>query len=226
MNAVHEETRRNGISTFAGPLSEIRSELDLLKAEQVVAIALEHASPSEANALASTLASLAYVVREKLTQQDREVLESIVEALVPKAPPKPTLLKEAAMLARSRKAVLEGADWLTAPEIARLAGFSESNPSAQPNKWKREGIIFAIRHNGVDYFPGYGLDAETGYRPIKALARVIRAFEGMKDGWGLAYWFLSANSFLGGKRPQDLLARQPERVLAAAQDEREGVLHG
>lgn len=30
-------------------------------------------------------------------------------------------------------------------------------------------------------------------------------FRGRKDDWGLAYWFASPNSFLGGKRAQDLL---------------------
>ena len=47
-----------------------------------------------------------------------------------------------------------------------------------------------------------------------------------KYGWGLAYWFASANSLLGGKRPQDVLATSPDRVLAAAADEMAGIAHG
>ena len=66
-----------------------------------------------------------------------------------------------------------------------------------------------------DYFPPYALDPSTDYRPAQGLA----AFLGRKDGWGLAYWFASVNSFIGGKRPQDLL-------IAAAQDDVAGVLHG
>jgi hypothetical protein len=42
----------------------------------------------------------------------------------------------------------------------------------------------------------------------------------------MAYWFLSDNGFLGGKRPQDLLASAPERVIVAAMDEVEGIAHG
>ena len=38
--------------------------------------------------------------------------------------------------------------------------------------------------------------------------------------------FQSVNGFLGGKRPQDLLATDPDRVIAAARDEVLGVLHG
>ncbi len=138
----------------------------------------------------------------------------------------PRLLKEAAMLVRARKAVLESGDWLTAADIAQLAGLSTRNPSAQPNKWKKQGQIFAIHHGGVDYFPGYGLDRDTGFRPVKALARIIKPFDGHKDGWGMAYWFRSDNSFLGGKRPQDLLASEPERVVEAAMDEVQEITHG
>ena len=130
------------------------------------------------------------------------------------------------MTAEARKAVLESGDWLTAAQVAGIAGFSASNPSAQPNKWKKDGQIFAVRHRGVDYFPGYALDPSTGYRPARGLARVLGVFRGRKDEWGLAYWFASVNSFLGGKRPQDLLIGQPDRVVAAAVDEVAGVLHG
>jgi hypothetical protein len=42
----------------------------------------------------------------------------------------------------------------------------------------------------------------------------------------MAYWFLSVNSFLGGKRPQDLIASAPERVIAAAIDEVQEIAHG
>ena len=133
---------------------------------------------------------------------------------------------EARMVAEARKAVLESGDWLTAAEVANVAGFSANNPSAQPNKWKKEGQVFAVRHRGVDYFPGYALDPSTDFRPVKALAKVLDVFRGKKDDWGLAYWFASVNSFLGGERPQDLLIGEPDRVVAAAEDEVAGVLHG
>lgn len=42
----------------------------------------------------------------------------------------------------------------------------------------------------------------------------------------MAYWFRSDNRFLGGKRPQDLLASAPERVIEAAGDEVLGIAHG
>ena len=87
-------------------------------------------------------------------------------------------------------------------------------------------MIFAINHGGVDYFPGYGLDRNGSFRPLKALSKIIEVFGGHKDSWGMAYWFLSVNSFLGGKRPQDVLALEPDRVIEAAKDEVQGILHG
>jgi hypothetical protein len=215
-----------GISTLAGKPGEVSRGLDGMEAEQVVAVAIAHATPREAAAMAETFANIADLVKTIVGNHHRQSLEAIVGALVPKAPPTPNELKEATMLARARTAVIDSGDWMTAAEIATAAGFSSTNPSAQPNKWKRDGAMFAIRHNGVDYFPSYGLDPQTGYRPRKALAQVIRTFGETRDSWGLAYWFMSANSYLGGKAPRDLLALEPERVLAAAADECEGVLHG
>ena len=129
---------------------------------------------------------------------------------------------EARMAAHARGAVLSEGGWLTAAQIADCAGFSSSD---EPDKWKNDGLIFTIHHDNVDYFPGYGL-APTTFGPIKALAPVLAVFQGEKDGWELAYWFASVNSFLGGRRPQDLLLTAPDEVIAAAEDEMVGVAHG
>jgi len=214
------------VGTLAGTPEQVRTGLGRLKAEQVVALTIEHGSESAAKALAQVVASLAPLVGAILKRRQDETFNSIIEALVPEVPPPHHKLLEARMVADARKAVLESGDWLTAAEVAKVAGFSASNPSAQPNKWKKEGQVFAVRHRGVDYFPGYALDPSTDFRPVKALAKVLVAFRGKKDDWSLAYWFASVNSFLGGKRPQDLLISEPERVVSAAEDEVAGVLHG
>lgn len=226
MNSTLERREHDGVATITGSASEVSRQLDGIDAEQVVAFALKSGAGREAGATIDTLLSLAPFLHEMLGKRHRHALETIVEALVPKIVPEPHELKEAVMLARARTAVLKTRDWMTAPQIAEVAGFSTTNPSVQPGKWKREGAIFAIRHNGVDYYPTFGLDPSKGYRPLKSMAAVIRVLGAMKDGWGMAYWFQSANSFLGGKRPQELLASAPQRVLAAAEDEVQEVAHG
>lgn len=215
-----------GVSTLIGTPKEVRGRLDKSHAEQVLVVAFEHQNHGT-KVLFENLSNMASSMLGVFQQhQSRATLQRLAEALVPSTPTSPHIIKEVAMLVKARKAVLESGDWLTAAELTELAQLSTANPSAQPNKWKKAGRIFAIHHNGVDYFPAYGLNKNEGFRPLKSLADVIEVFKDHKDGWGMAFWFLSANSFLGGKRPQDMLATQPEQVIAAARDEVQGPEHG
>lgn len=216
----------SGVGTLAGTPAEIGEQLRRSGAERAIALTFTHESERTVRAIAETLGNLAPMVAGLIKRRQRESLDKIVDALVPTVPPPEHMLVEARMTANARNEVLASGDWLTAAQVAELAGFSTSNPSAQPNKWKKDGQIFAIRHHNLDYFPAYGLDAKADYRPLKPLAPILAVFGDEKDGWGLAYWFASANSFLGGKRPLDVLGTSPDRVLAAAADEMAGIAHG
>ncbi len=223
MNAFEESPA--SFPTFAGSVEEVRQQLDHVKDGQVVAVIFDGSNLREAKVIQQVLLQIIRLTQKSLASHSENTLSMIVETLLPKDSPSPTLLKEAEMMLRAKVAVLEGADWLTATQVASIAGFSDKNPSAQLHKWKRDGAIFAIRRSGIDYFPGYTLDSNQEYRPYRALRKVIAHFEGTKEGWGLAFWFQSANSFLGGKRPMDLLAKKPDEVIAAAADEAMGVVH-
>jgi len=215
------------ISTLVGTPDQVIHQLNKSQAKRVVLVAFEGGDPAVSETVADNLHDLANMMLELMLQRhDRETLEKVAELLLPRKLPSKEMLKEAAMLARAKKAVLEGSEWLTASELAELAELSSRNPSAQPNKWKKSGKIFAVHHAGIDYFPGYALDPATGYRPIKALAKILETFSGHKDSWGIGIWFASQNSFLGGKRPLDLLISETERVLAAAIDEVQEIAHG
>lgn len=216
----------SGLKTLTGTPAQVSQKLSGSNAERVVAVALEHGDDDVAKAVAKTFADMAPFIALVMKRRQTELLSTIVEKLVPSVPFPEHTLTEARMVAEARADVFRSGEWLTAAQLASIAGFSATNPSAQPNKWKKDGLLFAVRHEGADYFPRYALDANAGYRPTKGLSKVIAAFRGRKDDWGMAYWFASVNSMLGGKRPQDLLLTQPERVLAAAEDEVAGVLHG
>lgn len=58
------------------------------------------------------------------------------------------------------------------------------------------------------------------------MAEILKIFGDAKDGWGLAFWFAGLNSFLDDERPQDVLATDPEQVIAAAKDEMAELAHG
>jgi hypothetical protein len=161
-----------------------------------------------------------------IRQRQSDALERIVGALLPDITISDATLAEARMMVEAKSTILRSGDFVPAGDIARMAGYSSKNPSAQPNKWKRDGTIFAFQHKGVDYFPLYALNAVESYRPYKALADVLKIFAETKSGWGVAFWFAGLNSFLDDQRPQDLLATRPELVIAAAQDEADGVQHG
>ena len=215
------------ISTLVGTPNQVMRALNRSQAKRVVMVAFDELDPVLSQTVANNLNDLANMMLElMLERRDHETLEKIVELLVPKKQPNKQMLREAAMLARAKKAVLEDSEWLTASELAELAQLSTRNPSAQPNKWKKSGKIFAIHHAGVDYFPGYALDPATGYRPMKAMAQILSVLSGHKDSWTTAIWFASQNSFLGGQRPLDVLHSKPDHVLAAAIDEAQEVSHG
>lgn len=133
---------------------------------------------------------------------------------------------QARMTLDAKSRILQSGDFLCAGEIAKLTRDSDKIASAEPTNWKRSGTIFAIEHKEVEYFPLYALDPDKNYRPYKAVAEILRIFGDNKSGWGVAFWFASLNSFLDDRRPQDLLALDPNLVIAAAKDELNGVQHG
>jgi len=214
------------VEPLAGPAIEVRERLKGVDDGQIVAFLLGHAGKSTVSVFEETMRLIAPIIMRKLVARETATLEKLVEALMPAVSPPKHLLVEARMNAEARRAVLESAEWINAAQLSELAGFIGRNASAQPNKWKREGRIFAIRHQGVDLFPDYALDAEKQFRPIAELAPILQAFDEQCDGWDIAIWFASVNSFLGGACPKDLLTSTPKRVLEAARDEIAGVLHG
>lgn len=216
----------SGFDMVSGTPDQVRRGLENSDADQVVALTLEHGDEKTARFFAETVICIAPLVSAALARSEPESLEAIVDALVPRRLPAPHLLLEARMNGEARRAVLESGDWLTAAQVAEIAGFKSQNPSAQPNKWKTARRIFAVRVNGLDYYPGYALDPDTHYRPAKGLQAVLEALGEGWDDWSLAIWFASVNSSLGDKMPKDMLLSASEQVLAAAEDEAAGVLHG
>jgi hypothetical protein len=166
---------------------------------------------------------MAALIGSSQANVDREAREALFRVMLPKTPLTAQRMIELRMAGESRKAILNSGHWLNSKEIASL---SSTNPASQPNKWKRDGLIFAIHHNGVDLYPDYALDPGSGYRPRPAIARIIGILDTTRDAWGLASWFLAANSRLGGQRPQDVVATEPDLVIAAAERSVVGVQHG
>jgi hypothetical protein len=73
------------------------------------------------------------------------------------------------MFAQAMKGILESGDFARAADIAEVAHFSMRNPSSQPNRWKKAGLIFAVPYKGGDLYPFYALDLSERARSCKFL---------------------------------------------------------
>lgn len=134
-------------------------------------------------------------------------------------PARPTQLRESAMLTKGKTRILQSGDWLTAQQVAELVPLNTELRCFLVTEWWCAGKIFALHHEGIDYFPIYAFDPAADYKPRPGLAPVIAKLASQKEGWGMAFWFGSSNSTLGGRMPKDVLEREPEIVLDAAEYE-------
>lgn len=225
MSSYAHEVNLGSIRAFAGAPREVCRQLDHIYEGQVVAVVLGQSNEREATVIEQVLLQITQLTQLSFVTRSVETLAPLVAALLPREMPSPMLIREAQMQLRAKGAVLVSGDWLSQNDLITIGGMSAKNPNAQLRKWMRDGAIFSIRHNGVEYFPGYALDPQRDYRPYRSLKKVIAEFAGARDGWGLALWFQSPNSFLGGACPKELLATQSEQVVAAAADDVTGVVH-
>ncbi|AMA28505.1 hypothetical protein CIG40_24140 [Klebsiella pneumoniae] len=157
--------------------------------------------------------------RKTVKSGNVETLLSLFKTALETEPPEKGLrgLVEEERLAQARANLVEEG-WLTAREIAQLAGFSALNPSAQPSKWKRAGRIFSVYKKGVgEVFPRYALDENL--RPLPVMKAILDILTEVKTPWGMAEWFATSNDLLAGRMPQEMLLRYPANVIQAAEAE-------
>ncbi|WP_375591661.1 hypothetical protein [Chitiniphilus eburneus] len=225
INKPSNAARADGI--FVGSRDEALRHLQLQpQSSQVVTVVIEHPDADIALGAANAIAALLShdISHDISVAQKQQRFAALIDLLVDPVPEPTRILALAGMRASAHQAVFADGDWLSTAEVAKVAGLDANSRQAQ--RWKRAGRLFAVRSKGRDYFPAYGLDVRHDHRPLPALAEVLRLFAGNKTAWQVAVWFSSVNSFLGGKRPKDLLATAPAHVVAAAEDELVGPVHG
>ena len=194
--------------------------------QETVLVFISKDANSGANRLRfSVLKQVAERIDTLIAERSEQKWNALVEALTPDVELSHNRVVEAEMLAEGRRIVLESGDFVKAAAIANAADFSSKNPSSQPNRWKRNGQIFAIHYKGVDLYPSYALDHSDGVRPLPSLAPILSELAD-KDDWQKAFWFESPNSYLSNCKPKSLLRTRVEDVLRAAKIEAVGVQHG
>ncbi len=137
-----------------------------------------------------------------------------------------TTFRIAMLVEEGKQRIISSGDWLTVPELSELTYQTADELRAEVNSLMSEGRIFAINYEGVDYLPIYAFDANEGYQSVPVLKGVIEILSTRKDAWGMAFWFGSSNSYLGGGLPKEVIRIDPSIVLDAASDEVRGILHG
>ena len=140
------------------------------------ALAVTFANDDEMHLLELMIRRVTEFYPQLMRQRQHEAIDKIVSALLPEVAIPDAALAQARMMVDAKPAILNSGDLLPAGEIAKLAGYSANNPSAQPNKWKRDGAIFAIHHKGTDYFPIYALNGDSSRNGI---LRTLRASGGV-----------------------------------------------
>jgi hypothetical protein len=120
--------------------------------------------------------------------------------------------------------IFAASEWYDTLTICKGAGFSEINPSAQPNRWKRDGKVFALRRGKTDVYPAYAFGDD--FRPLPAMKDVLCVFKDKKTDLKIAAWFASVNSWLRDQRPLDVIGTNPEAVINAAKAEVAPIDHG
>lgn len=138
----------------------------------------------------------------------------------------PADLLQRQMQARATERLLSSGDWVSAEELAQHGLRSSRNPQEVVKGWVEGGLIFSIQLEGIPLYPVYALDARTG-SPQEGLRAVLEVLQGAgRNGWAIAWWLDSPNSYLDGKRPKDCLAGPPDQLLRAARAEVQGNQHG
>ena len=212
-----------GSIVLSGSGRDVIRQLNLSLGRRTVAVTF--ADNEQGAAAERVIHQVVEFLPQLIQERQEDTLRKMVNLLLTDVTPSKAAREQARMLIEAKTAILNSGDFLPATEVAKLAGFSSTNLSVQPNKWKRSREIFAIQHGREDYLPLYALDT-AGHRPRKEMAEILGVFGDAKDGWGLAFWFAGLNSFLDDERPQDVLATDPERVIAAAKDEMAEYEHG
>src|ERR1700678_3701713 len=121
-------------------------------------VAVSLADDEQLAAAENVFQRVAEFLPQLIEQRQDETLKKFVSIFLTAVAPSKAARQQARMLIDAKTAILNSGDFLPATEVAKLAGFSASNPSVQPNKWKRNRDIFTIQHGREDYFPLYALN--------------------------------------------------------------------
>lgn len=112
-----------------------------------------------------------------------------------------------------RKRFMSENECWSSAQIAKESGSNARNRAASASRWVADKKIFSVPYEGKTWFPRFQF--QHG-RPIPAVSKIIGVFPDHATGWDLAYFFTAPNTFIGGRRPLELLKDDPKRLESLA----------
>jgi len=113
-----------------------------------------------------------------------------------------------------RKEFMSRNECWTSAQVAEESSSLAANRAAIASRWVAEKKIFAVEFQGQKWFPRFQF---RDGRPAPAVSNVIEVFPEHATGWELAYFFVTPNSNIGGRKPLELLREDPARLVSLAQ---------
>ena len=224
-SAFAKPSRHQHWDVQEGSAQELAPDLENSEGQALIFVSHSRGGDARTKTLFDTLKRVSELIDVLIDKKRESSWEALIEALTPDIPLTSNRVIEAKMVAQAMKGILQSGDFAKAADIAEVANFSIRNPSSQPNRWKKTGLIFAVPYKGVDLYPLYALELKEGAKPLPIMKKVMHVLAD-KDDWQKAFWFGSVNTYLKNKMPKDLLKSKPQEVLRAAEIEASGVQHG
>lgn len=102
---------------------------------------------------------------------------------------------------------------LTSGEVAQETRSSAKNTAAIASRWVAERKIFPVQFGRKVLYPKFQF---VDGSPSPAIARVIEQFPEHATGWDYAFFLTTPNTYIGGRKPIELLRTDPERLVSLA----------
>ncbi|TSE00434.1 hypothetical protein FOS14_08440 [Skermania sp. ID1734] len=104
---------------------------------------------------------------------------------------------------------------LSSAETGRRLGSRSTAPRNLAAASRRQGALVAIARGNHILFPGFQFDRDGRPLPVIRQLRDLASEAGWSEA-GIVQWLCAPTTYLNGRRPVDLLATDPERVLETA----------
>ena len=125
------------------------------------------------------------------------------------------------------------ATYPTLSETSIAAINTASGLSDVVRRWRHEKRIFGVRYQGEFLYPAFqfedGVPKEVIADVLKHLSPMDQASQSNPDmepaysEWATAFWFASANCWLEGRAPAELIDIDPSAVVTAASHARDKI---